>query len=658
MNLAFAIFRYFPFGGLQRDMLALALAARARGHQVSIYCGDWQGPEPEGIRVVRVAPRGWPDIAGVSGFIRSFAECFLREEADLLVGFNKMPGLDVYFCGDGCFARKAYEERSWFYRLAPRSRLYLRNERAVFDRCGSTRVLQLTGEEQPTFMRYYGTSSRRFHTLPPGLERERLFAGNPMASRAIIRAQLAIAAEHPVLLFVGSGFRTKGLDRAIAALACLDRQGVQHCHLVVAGQDNASPFKHQAARLGLSDRVHFLGGRNDLAELYAAADLLIHPARREVAGNVLLEAMLAGLPVLTTRVCGYAALIEEQHMGKVLPADAKPEMLAEGIVSLLAVSSRHWRDWALPLRQDDFWFSRPQRALDLLESFVRQDSLEAEQQHVQSGVRQLLRDEWLEQGARQDPWQWAAGLDGQVMRELDGRRTLRFERGHQAYYCKFHRGIGWRELIKNLLNLRWPVTGARPEWECLDALPFIGIAAPHGVYFAEQLDAHPALKQSLLVTRELRGVQADDYLSGATPWQRRQVLERVTDIVRRLHGAGMNHRDLYLCHFLLDSQWQRWKSDVGTAPPPIYLMDLHRAAWRAQVPRRWLVKDLGSLYYSALLQDVSRRELLRFLRRYFARPLVEVLHEHKRLLMAISNRASRLYRRDKGTRPLMPLVNG
>ena len=92
-------------------MLVMAQEARERGHQVAVFCGAWEGEKPQGIDVVEVnAPRwfsGSVNNGSVKSFVRGFEKVFQRNHFDLLIGFNKMPGLDVYFAGDSCFAQKA-----------------------------------------------------------------------------------------------------------------------------------------------------------------------------------------------------------------------------------------------------------------------------------------------------------------------------------------------------------------------------------------------------------------------------------------------------------------------------------------------------------------------------------------------------------------------
>ncbi|MFO6381679.1 glycosyltransferase, partial [Pseudomonas aeruginosa] len=101
-----------------------------------------------------------------------------------------------------------------------------------------------------------------------------------------------------------SGFKTKGLDRSLKALAALPKALRRRTRLIAIGQDDPKPFLLQIAALGLNDQVQILKGRSDIPRFLLGADLLIHPAYNENTGTVLLEALVSGLPVLVTDVCG------------------------------------------------------------------------------------------------------------------------------------------------------------------------------------------------------------------------------------------------------------------------------------------------------------------------------------------------------------------
>ena len=181
-------------------------------------------------------------------------------------------------------------------------------ENSVFSRNTHTHVLVLSENARSEYQEFYGTQDSRFTILPPTLQgRIPGHFTSPLMSRTRIRREIGIGDDEQVVLMVGSGFRTKGVDRAIRAMAALAPDSrVQRLHLLIAGDGKAEPYSALARTCGVQAQITFLGGRTDVPELMAAADVLLHPAYNENTGAVLLEAMAVGLPVLTTDVCGYA----------------------------------------------------------------------------------------------------------------------------------------------------------------------------------------------------------------------------------------------------------------------------------------------------------------------------------------------------------------
>jgi UDP-glucose:(heptosyl)LPS alpha-1,3-glucosyltransferase len=131
MDLAFAIFKYFPYGGIQRDLVRIAGQCVTAGHRVRIYTLEWRGDVPPGVEVIEVPVRGLANHRRYARFARRLQDALAQCPADLVVGMNKMPGLDVYFAGDGCFVEAARRKRSSLYRLSSRYRLFAAFERAV-----------------------------------------------------------------------------------------------------------------------------------------------------------------------------------------------------------------------------------------------------------------------------------------------------------------------------------------------------------------------------------------------------------------------------------------------------------------------------------------------------------------------------------------------
>lgn len=106
MQLAFVLYKYFPFGGLQRDFMRIALECQRRGHQIRVYTLIWEGDVPPGFEVL-VAPVKALFNHRRNEKLSAWMEADLaKRPVDRLVGFNKMPGLDVYYAADGCFEDK------------------------------------------------------------------------------------------------------------------------------------------------------------------------------------------------------------------------------------------------------------------------------------------------------------------------------------------------------------------------------------------------------------------------------------------------------------------------------------------------------------------------------------------------------------------------
>ncbi len=368
MQLVFCLYKYFPFGGLQRDFLRIALACQARGHAIRVYTMGWEGAIPPGFEVVVVPVSAFSNVRRNARFTDWVFRDLDRRPAGRVVGFNKMPGLDVYFAADPCYEEKARTLRNPLYRLSARYRHFAAYERAVFAPESTTEILMISQVQQPFFEKHYGTPKQRFHLLPPGISPDRRAPANAAEIRSGFRGEFGLGADDCLLLQVGSGFKTKGLDRSLKALASPPDALRQRTRLIVIGQDDPAPFRRQAAMLGLSERVSILPGRDDIPRFLLGADLLIHPAYNENTGTVLLEALVAGLPVLTTAVCGYAHYIEDADAGRVVPEPFAQEALNATLAAMLSdkEARARWQANALAFAETADIYSNAERAADLI----------------------------------------------------------------------------------------------------------------------------------------------------------------------------------------------------------------------------------------------------------------------------------------------------
>ena len=240
-----------------------------------------------------------------------------------------------------------------------------------------------------------------------------------------------------------------------------------------------------------------------------------------------------------------------------------------------------------------------------------------------------------------DPFEDIKKIEGQLYRFQSGRKTISFTTAGKLYFAKIHSGVGWKEIIKNIFQLRWPIISAKTEWNALVKLQTLGIKAPIPVAFGEQ-GINPARLNSFIVTNAItQTINLEDFFK-AHPViafnDKKRLIETVANIARTLHENGINHRDFYLCHFLLDIS-----SANPLERPLVYIIDLHRAQIRHKTPFRWRVKDISGLYFSTMDLQFTRQDYLRFIRYYTTKPLSFTLNKNRLFWWAVRLKAKRLY---------------
>jgi UDP-glucose:(heptosyl)LPS alpha-1,3-glucosyltransferase len=651
--LTFILYKYFPFGGLQRDFLRIAQACEARGQRFRVLTMEWAGEKPKGwdIQIApRHAVRALTQVGKYQRFTR-WVEKKLVSSESLVVGFNKMPGLDFYYAADPCFAEKAVTQRGRFYTATPRYRHFKAYEEAVFGPRSHTQILMISATQLPLFQKHYGTPTERFHMLPPGISRDRKAPADAASRRAEFRRAHRIADADVLCLMIASDYQNKGLGRALEAVATANQalkptrtesmtpaatavMAPVVVKFFVVGQGESKRFGALAAKLGIADRVTFFPARNDVPEFLLGADLLLHPAIQENTGTVILEALVAGLPVITTANCGYAHYVTKAQCGLVVPLPFDQRALNQAVTEAFrsAEQRQTWSSKAHRYADEADLYDMPIRVAEILEKPLPRQRLE------------MHADQWLDEPfqtlwSRKDVFAEAMSLQGELFRDMKTRRTLRFHLGGESFFIKLHLGVGWGEIIKNLLSLRLPIIGAKPELNAIAALTAAGVPTMQAVAYACR-GTNPARQESFLITRELQQtISLEDYCRNwlkqpPEPRHKRAIIREVAEMTRRMHAAGMNHRDYYLVHFLLHQD--------ALPTIKISLIDLHRAQLRTRVPIRWRNKDLAALAYSANAIGLTQRDRLRFLADYFQKPLREILQNERPLFRFIQKQVAYL----------------
>ena len=327
MKIALVRQRYNPYGGAERFVERAMTALAARDVELTLLARRWsEEPAPGGAntaaarRLIRCDPfyigRVWRDWS----FARAVCAALKTQRFDLVQSHERISCCDVYRAGDGVHRQWLVNRRRaaglWerialtlnpyhWYTLAAEQRLFASPRlRAVI--CNSNMVKE-------ELRRHFGLAEAKLHVIYSGVDLGAYHPGLRQIWRERKRAELGIADAVTVFLFVGSGYRRKGLPQLLRALS-----GVRDAHLVVVGADKElARLRRAAEEARLSARVHFTGGQEDVKPWYGMADCFVLPTLYDPFPNAALEAMACGLPLITSLQCGAAELVSSGVEGYV-----------------------------------------------------------------------------------------------------------------------------------------------------------------------------------------------------------------------------------------------------------------------------------------------------------------------------------------------------
>lgn len=307
---------FSPTGGAEAYLRRFADAAALAGHQCVLFAsGEWAGWRGEIIRVAGRSPRAFAD---------ALERTRPHEHCDFLFSLERVWRCDAYRAGDGVHAgwleRRAKSEPSWkkiLHAFNPKNAALLELETSLFRDGGAKLVIANSRMVKGEIEGRFGCAAERIHVVYNGVPTPDF----PPGARAEVRRELGLDPLDYVVLFAGSGWERKGLRCAVQAMNAANLAGPT---LLVAGRGN--PRSMPGSR-----RVRHLGPRADIPRLLAAADAFLLPTIYDPFSNACLEALAAGLPVLTTRHNGFSEIIEPGRDGEVLDDPADVETVARAI---------------------------------------------------------------------------------------------------------------------------------------------------------------------------------------------------------------------------------------------------------------------------------------------------------------------------------------
>lgn len=227
----------------------------------------------------------------------------------------------------------------------------------------------------------------------------------------------------------------------------------------------------------------------------------------------------------------------------------------------------------------------------------------------------LMIPDSIRQHLQGDPFDAMMQLQGKAFRDVPGRKTMQVHIGGKSYFIKQHFGVGWGEIFKNLITFKKPILGAMTEVAAIQKLDAIGIPNTPLVAYGQR-GCNPATMRSFVLTEDLGEItQLDDWFANpenAGSTLRTPLIEAVSHIAKKLHAAGLCHRDFYLCHFVVK------KNEFVKGKINLHLIDLHRMLQGQSPDSMSVMKDIAALMFSGSEAGFTASDWVLFQQHYLS----------------------------------------
>lgn len=342
MRIALAHKRFDLKGGTEKDLYRTAEGLRDLGHEVHLFCCEYGVPAPAGVQSHRLPVLPLGRTARLASLALLGPKCIERFQCDVVVSFGRMLRQDVLRCGGGShrgflqrMAMNGGARRRLWQALSPYHQSLLAIERREFCAGRFKKILAVSGEVKRDLIENYAVPETKIAVIYNGVDTERFHPVHRELGGLTVRRQHDIPPTAPLVLFVGNGFQRKGLDRLMTLWGSARMKEV---YLLVVGDDaRLSRYRSWAERVA-PGRIAFAGRREDVENYYAAADTVALPSLQEAFGNVVLEALSSGVPVLVSATAGAAEVLAGRLMRGAIAGSDDPAALANALLDLLRSS--------------------------------------------------------------------------------------------------------------------------------------------------------------------------------------------------------------------------------------------------------------------------------------------------------------------------------
>jgi UDP-glucose:(heptosyl)LPS alpha-1,3-glucosyltransferase len=340
-------------GGTERDLYLTAKGLSDLGHEIHLFCSEFAIDPPAGTFAHIVPVVSFGRTAELWSFAVRAPRIVQQFDCDVVIGFGRMMSQDVLRSGGGChklFLEKSGKQGGLRRRIWQNLSFYhqsvLAIEKRQFRLGGFKKAIAVSQQVKREFSTAYAVPDYKILVLYNGVDQKRFHPALRARWRNAIRTELKIPLAATVVLFVGNGFRRKGLDGLLKIWrsSCL-----QNVFLLVVGDDaRRRAYKRWAARQA-PGRVIFVGRQDQVEKFYGAADLVALPSVQEAFGNVILEALASGLPVVVSRTVGAGELLTGSLAEGIIDQPEQPAELEARLLHVIdkcrnpstAVEARH-----------------------------------------------------------------------------------------------------------------------------------------------------------------------------------------------------------------------------------------------------------------------------------------------------------------------------
>ncbi|AAS97107.1 glycosyltransferase family 4 protein [Nitratidesulfovibrio vulgaris] len=367
-RIALLLPRLGRYGGVEQFAWHLAEALAQRGHEVDFICARKEGEAPAGVRPVVVGRKGGLKVLKALHYLVQAERMRRRGDYDLTVSFGKTWEQDILRVGGGPLSTfwqlsgEAWPKgprrtlKCLTRHLSPYNWLTHIIERRQYD--GHCKIICVSdavrGWTLQAFPSLAATPPEVIYNRPQ-LER---FTPAPDTGRAACRERFSIPAGHVAIGTASSNFILKGVGHLIHALSLLP----PHFMLLVAGGRNPGPFMDVARKLGVSDRVRFLGRVDDMPAFYNAIDVFALNTFYDACSNAVLEALACGTPALSTTRNGSSRFLPEAW---VTDAPDDPADLAARLAALASEERTEGFAWPEDVKAGiPAWVERIEREME------------------------------------------------------------------------------------------------------------------------------------------------------------------------------------------------------------------------------------------------------------------------------------------------------